>query len=382
MKTRKIRVLHILDSLNVGGMENLVISLCNNIDYSKFSVTLLVLSNDQNLLRSKLNASIEVLELPFKYKTIMNVFKLFFLIPILNRKICKRKPDIIHTHCYQFRLFPLFIASLLPLKKRINFHTIHTVGIHYQKLSLWHAIKLSVERFCYTIFDVKVVTVSDIVYDRCCFLWNINKIDLCRINNGVETDISSIGKSPVIDEKYVNIVYVSRLHLGKNHLLLLKAFSMLCSENSNMRLYLLGDGTERGEIVQELKNLNLEKKVFLLGNRNDVLSILKACDIGVFPSLFEGLSLALLEMMSVGLPIVCSDIPEFRKILTDMEDALFFDPTSFVDLYQKLSLLYSNVSLKERLSKRSLLIVKRFSLSKMANEYQQEYFHKTKYLNL
>ena len=72
-------------------------------------------------------------------------------------------------------------------------------------------------------------------------------------------------------------------------------------------LVLVGDGECRKEIEDKIKKLSLEKKVYLLGNRTDVPDLLQALDIFVFPSLFEGIPMALIEAQAVGIPVIASN---------------------------------------------------------------------------
>lgn len=372
---KKIRILHILDSLCVGGMENCVVGLCNNLDKSKFDIFLLVLSNNNNQLTERLDPKVHLIVLPMKYRFVMNTFLMFFLIPIIGWTILKIRPQIIHTHCYQLRLLAEQLSTLMTFKSYHFFHTIHTAGLHYSDYRIISILKRKIESLFYNICKTNIVCVSDIVYSKCIQLFPKRKV-YC-INNGVETDLSSISiNKTIVSAGIMNFVYVSRLHQGKNHAVLLDAFQLLCRKNKKVRLYLVGDGDLRDDIQKMIVSLGIEDKVFLLGNRNDVSSILKSCQIGVFPSLFEGLSLALLEMMAAGLPIICSDIPEFRNIFKKSNDALFFDKEQAKDLMEKMSVLLEDEELRNALSEKSLSIVKEYSLKNMAEEYSVCYLNR------
>lgn len=367
----KIKILYILDTLNIGGMENCVIGLCNNIDYARYEVTLLVLSGDNAQLKPRLNSNVHLVMLPFNYSFIINVLGLFVIIPYLACCIHRLNPSIVHTHCYQLRLMSLQIACLLSLRKMKFIHTIHTSGLHYNRITLKDKLKILIEARIYHFLKTSVVCVSFEIYEKVINLFP-KDISIEVINNGVNTKLSSLQPSSIIDSSFLNFVYVSRIHPGKNHELLIYAFSEALKKNRNIRLYLLGDGILKEEMFNLVLELNISNKVFFLGNRDDVLSILKSCNIGVFPSLFEGLSLALLEMMSVGLPIICSNISEFRKLLDD-DEALFFDPNSVEDLCEKIMYLSANESYMLNLSKKSLTVVEKYSLDTMALQYSSLY---------
>lgn len=107
-----------------------------------------------------------------------------------------------------------------------------------------------------------------------------------------------------INENIV-IGHVGALKKVKNQTRLLDIMHDLNDER--YVLVLVGDGECRKEIEDKIKKLSLEKKVYLLGNRTDVPDLLQALDIFVFPSLFEGIPMALIEAQAVGIPVIASN---------------------------------------------------------------------------
>lgn len=108
-----------------------------------------------------------------------------------------------------------------------------------------------------------------------------------------------------IDSKLV-FAHVGRLHFEKNQLMLLDIFKNINEMNGNVELLLIGDGEDRAKIENKIKKLELENNVRLLGIRNDVEKIMQSVDAIIFPSLFEGLPLVLIEAQANGLPIFAS----------------------------------------------------------------------------
>lgn len=101
--------------------------------------------------------------------------------------------------------------------------------------------------------------------------------------------------------------HVGRFGVEKNHKKLLNVFAACKKIMPNIKLILCGDGEERTNIEFEIKKLNLEGDVLLLGVISNVNEILQAMDIFVMPSLFEGLPFALLEAQAAGLKCIVSD---------------------------------------------------------------------------
>ncbi|RYF19992.1 MAG: glycosyltransferase [Flavobacteriales bacterium] len=145
------------------------------------------------------------------------------------------------------------------------------------------------------------------------------KNHLSVINNCVEpadfsmTSLEAKRQLGVVQGKVV-LTCVGRLHEQKNHRLLVKTMKHL----DNAILYCAGGGPLYHEIKELIKSEGVQDKITLLGDleREEVRSLLRATDIFVIPSLYEGLSNSLIEAMSYGLPIVFSDIPSFTNFLS------------------------------------------------------------------
>ena len=104
-------------------------------------------------------------------------------------------------------------------------------------------------------------------------------------------------------------------------------------------LVLVGDGPERLRLEQLITELDLADCVSLVGVRDDVPEILKACDVFVFPSHTEGMPNALLEAMAASCAIVCTNVPGNRDLITDGRTSLTVaarDPDALADAVVKL----------------------------------------------
>ena len=126
--------------------------------------------------------------------------------------------------------------------------------------------------------------------------------------------------------------------------------------------------------MKEYVNQNsLQKHVHFQGETGKVSEILSICDIGVFPSEFEGMSIALLEMMAAGLPIVCSDIPNFKTIFIESESVIFFPVKDHITLADKLGELCNSSELQDILGRKAKLIAQKYSLEVMIQKHEIYY---------
>lgn len=135
------------------------------------------------------------------------------------------------------------------------------------------------------------------------------------VNNAINADKYKYNKK-VRDEyrKKMNltdkIVFgnVGRLHFQKNHTFIIKVFNEFLKEKPNSVLLLIGQGEDEEKIRNQIKELNIEDKVILLGIRKDVEKLMQCMDIFLFPSKFEGLPLVLVEAEAAKLLIFASDV--------------------------------------------------------------------------
>jgi len=158
---------------------------------------------------------------------------------------------------------------------------------------------------------------------------------ICRIPNGVETDHIRPKASYEQSDPTI-ITYVGRLHRQKGVDTLLRAFARLSAREGAdpIRLDLVGDGPLRDELEALAHRLGISDGVRFLGASDRVPDVLGASDVFVLPSRAEGLSNALLEAMSSGLPCVVSDIPGNVDVITDRDNGLLFtvdDPEVLAD---------------------------------------------------
>lgn len=144
------------------------------------------------------------------------------------------------------------------------------------------------------------------------YLFVNNAIDIYkyRFNQKVRDEYK---KEMKLNNKFV-IGHIGRFHFQKNQLFLLDVFYKIHQKDNDSVLLLIGQGNDENKIKDKIQKLNLEDCVLILGVRDDVNNIMQAMDVFLFPSLFEGLSLVLVEAQAAGLPIVVSNTCVTDKI--------------------------------------------------------------------
>lgn len=118
-----------------------------------------------------------------------------------------------------------------------------------------------------------------------------------------------------IEKEELVIGHIGRFEAEKNHEYLVEIFEELSRRKKNVKLLLVGTGALKNNIINKINEKNMQDKVILLENRDDVNKILQAVDIFVFPSLFEGLGIVAIEAQATGLHTICSEnIPKEANV--------------------------------------------------------------------
>jgi len=373
--SNRIKIVHVLNTLDVGGIERIVLELCNRLDIQKYEVTLVVLSN--NFLDFKHNVAkhINLILVPLKHRhnSLFDTFSLFIHVSKIIKIFKDIKPDIIHTHTFQYNVMPVLLAVRIAAKNASHFHTIHTSGIHYENKNIKHWIKLKVEDWWYNKCKTQIVCISPTINEQIDTLFKEKKYPAITICNGIDLEKfrSTLNLNQI--DKVIRIVYTARLDNGKSHDTLINAFSTLTKKYGNLQLILIGDGLLRSKLELMALDLNVVNEVKFLGNCQNVPKILGQCNIGVFPSEYEGFGIALIEMMAMALPIVCSDLPIFHSIHLNESNVFFFPPRNDNMLALQIEKFIISPELRYEYAQKSLQISKLFSIDTMVSEYEYRY---------
>ncbi|MEN8239406.1 MAG: glycosyltransferase family 4 protein, partial [Actinomycetota bacterium] len=150
------------------------------------------------------------------------------------------------------------------------------------------------------------------------------------------------------------VVTVGRQEYQKGHRYLIEAFAGVVEVHPDARLLITGrEGHSTEDLQAMIADLGLESVVTLLGHRSDVSEVLAASDIFVFPSLYEGLGGALIEALALELPVVASDLPALREVVSEGENALLVPPRDPGALRVAITELLDDPGKMERFSKAS-----------------------------
>lgn len=166
------------------------------------------------------------------------------------------------------------------------------------------------------------------------FITAMNTINLNKINNLVtqETDFfinkenkvlafqqGNEIKSVEFNKEDFKVMAMGRFSPEKGFDILIKAFKKIVEINSKAKLYILGSGVLRPQLEELISNLELDKNVYLIGQKYNPFNIMKQCDLFVLSSHYEGQSMVLLEALTIKTNVLASDIPANRYVLNNGE---------------------------------------------------------------
>jgi len=166
------------------------------------------------------------------------------------------------------------------------------------------------------------------------------------------------------------IIMVGTLKEGKGHCYMIEAMTLLALRYPDLDLLFVGDGDLRAELERQVAHANLAERIHFLGSRQDVPALLAASTIFVLPSLWEGLSMALLEAMATGLPIVASEVSGTVQALVPDEHGLLVPPGDVQALVGAIEQILSDPDQAAEMGARARQrTIAEFSAQKQADEH-------------
>ncbi len=339
---QSLKVLHVVDSLELGGLERVVTDLAlaqqrAGDDVAVFSI------NDTAGHRSTLEAAgIPVIQGGKRNTADIGVLR------ALRQQV--GNTDIVHAHNFVPNYY-CAAAVLLAAGRKPQVLTCHDMGSRLDDRKLRLLFRLSLAR------TTRIAMVSRQVLDRYLASGMIDPNKASVILNGIDT--SRFGSGEALRREARRALHlpaeglvigaVGRMVALKNHRALLSAMPCLLRTNPDLNLVLAGDGPVRADLEQQARSLGIAARVRFLGERSDVASLLPAFDVFAMPSLTEGLSIALLEACACGLAIVASEVGGNPEIVADRKRGILFPAGDDDALAAALLAMLADEPLRRRL---------------------------------
>lgn len=300
----KIRILQIIGAMNRGGAETFLMNVLREIDSSKFELLFLCYGD------KTFDYEDEIYALGGKIIRTPDVKEVGVVDHIIRirRIILENDIDILHAHTYFNSMFSLIAARLAGVRVRIT-HS-HNTKSEEHPSSIKKAYFIISRAVVNGLSTVRLACGKEA--GRALFSTNskftviYNGIDLARFAYDNKKRLS-IRKDLGIKSSTKVILHVGRFEEQKNHTFLIEVFKEYRAVEPNSKLLLVGRGVLSERIKQKVERLGLQDAVLFLGVRPDTDRLYCAADVFVFPSLFEGLPVVLIEAQANGLPILASN---------------------------------------------------------------------------
>jgi len=306
-----MRILHVLGKLDYGGVETWLVQVLRHIDRQKYQMDFLVHTTDLGAYDGEVRA-LGARIIPCLTPSHPLLYAFNFL-----RVLREYGPyDVVHSHVHHYSGYVLMLATKAGVPIRVA-HSHSAPPSREAFRGLGRLAYLRTMKAMIGIFATRGLAVSAQAGDRLfCKNWRNNPtrwrlqhlgIDLSRFD--MHLDRNSMRKAIGIPSDALVIGHVGRFVVPKNHTFLVEVARDLVGLEPKAMFLLVGDGPLRAEIEAKVKGYAIEKHFIFAGPRRDVPALMKGVmDVFLFPSLYEGLALALLEAQAAGLISVVSDI--------------------------------------------------------------------------
>lgn len=365
-----INILELIDGGFLGGGQTHILSIAKNLNKEKYNAVIAASAFGEfkkEIDRS--DHSFRSIELPKIYNS--NLLKNL-------DEICKEnKIDIIHSHGGVAGMYARFYK-----KKHSKVKVIHTIhGIHYMNSTNFvkKYISHSVEKYLVKYTD-RFICVSDAdlkfakeikIIDPGKTVVIKNGIDLSRFTKKLK-NAGIMNKCGLENDDFI-IGNISRFDFQKNQRLIITNAEQILAKYPNVKILLAGNGKHFDECKKMAENTGFKNRFVFTGEINNPEEYYNLFDIFIFPTLWEGLSISLIESMSSGNCILASEIPANTELIQNENNGLVFNLGNDTEFLKKLERLLEDEDLRKKLSDNALSDSKSYSEKLMTEKIEKEY---------
>lgn len=361
---KKKKILFIMESLRIGGAEKSLLTILNLLDYTKYEVDLFLFKHNGDFF-PMIPSQVHLLEESKSYKTFSDNRKMsplkfltkldfnkvyhssIWLFQTLISKIKKEKLYIGWNHVKYFfdTIEKEYDTSIAFLERKTIYFNIdkvkskNKIGFIHNDYSIYpYDDKL--DRYYFKYYN-KIATVSEHCKDVLIQIFPEYEDKFMVIKNMVSKElIKKLSQEKIINNKLdknsIKIVSVGRLVKQKGFDQAIIICKKLGENNINIQWYIIGEGEERKHLESLIKEYQLENNIFLVGADTNPYKWINIADIYVQTSRFEGYGITVAEAKTLNKPIVASDIPEFRELLSNEKGLLSKNINDFVTNIEKI----------------------------------------------
>ena len=373
----KLKVLHIIPSLNKGGAERITLDICKALTLRSDCEVLLVLMRDDRSYEIPSQLSYKVTSSRIK----LSVWKKNrYQLTDLNQIFTSFQPTIVHSH--------LFEAELLSrglLKKGVTYIThVHDNITQFSPFQTKATLKRKIadyyERFWifkrYSKVKNQFISISsDTTRYLEAVLPTSFKETIFALSNAIDYDRFYSDQSRSLPNGKLRLISIGSLVPKKNQLLLIEIATLLKSTDIDFELLILGEGPERPQLEEEIAVQGLTGMVQLLGNVHDVPFYLHQANLFIHSAIYEPFGLVLLEAMAAGVPVISLDGGGNRDILVDGKNGYLISENHARSFVEKIHHLSSHPHQYKNMSEFAQSFAKQYDISNYIDQLIEFYQH-------
>ncbi len=352
MINNKPKILRIITRLNIGGPAIQAITLANSMPNH-----LLVygsLDTDEgdmlNFLKLKNDNYIYLPELQRPIKLIADIKAFIKIIKI----IIKFQPDIIHTHTAKAGLVgrsAAIFARIIINKKYKIIHTYHGHVFSGYFGNVKTKLFIYLEKLL-SLFSHSIITISNQLQSELVHTYKITNKKKCHIiplgfnlERFLNADKNAIRKEFNIKPSTKICINVGRLVPIKNQKFLIEAFAKLLKKQPDTCLLIVGDGTLKHQLKQQVNSLNITQKIIFCGWRQDMPNLYASASLNLLTSINEGTPVAIIEAGATATPSLSTDVGGIKDVITNNQTGFLIEANSSTQIFaDKINHLLNNIS--------------------------------------
>lgn len=312
MKEKPIRIAQIVGKWVGGGVEAVLMNYYTHIDREKIQFDFICDSDSTDIPYEKIES------LGGRVILIPPYQKIFRYQKELKKVLKEGNYKIVHSHINALSVFPLFAAKRAGVPIRIA-HSHSTSNKKEWKKTIIKSILKPFSRLFATDYMACTKHAGEWLFGSKASVYILNNaIDLNKFIYN-ETIRENKREELIIPNDAKVIGHVGRFVEQKNHDFLIDVFKEIHEEDKNTILLLIGQGPLMKKTQEKVKELGLENNVRFLGQRSDINELYQVLDLFLFPSIYEGLGMVLVEAQCSGLKCIAStEVPTIAKVIPDL----------------------------------------------------------------
>lgn len=360
-----MNILLLSNHLNIGGITSYLLTLSCGL--KRLGHKVYIASSAGQLLGQFEAAGIDFIHLPIRTKSEASP-KVFFSTAKAAAAIRKFHIDIAHSHSRTTQVLGCLLHRFTGVAHVSTCH-----GFFKRRLS----------RIIFPCWGQKVIAISESVREHLIQDFKVPEKDITVIHTGIDVEKFRAQSAKCKADLRNNlglrdgpvIGITARLSEEKGHSYLIKAMQAVIKEFASAQLLIVGDGRLKQGLSELSKKLGLEKSIRFIPSVADIKEVLSVMDIFALVSTKEGLGLAAMEAMAMGICVVGSDVGGIKTLIRDGYNGIFVKPADSHDLSLKIKGLLGDSGKREQLGINARNFIREnFSQEKMAKETERVYY--------